>query len=63
VGHQRVRTRVVAALALSAGFFVNERRARDPLLPLSIFRRRTLRAADLASLTAVAFVGLRAAAP
>jgi EmrB/QacA subfamily drug resistance transporter len=44
----------VVALALLAGFFVNERRARDPLLPLGIFRRRTLRAADLASLTVLA---------
>jgi EmrB/QacA subfamily drug resistance transporter len=42
------------ALALLAGFVVNERRARDPLLPLGLFRLRTLRAADLASLTVLA---------
>jgi EmrB/QacA subfamily drug resistance transporter len=42
------------AVALLAGFVINERRARDPLLPLGIFRLRTLRAADLASLTVLA---------
>jgi EmrB/QacA subfamily drug resistance transporter len=44
----------LVALALLAGFVINERRARDPLLPLGLFRLRTLRAADLASLTVLA---------
>jgi MFS family permease len=44
----------VVAAALLVGFVLNERRARDPLLPLDIFRLRTLRAADLASLTVLA---------
>lgn len=44
----------VVAAALLVGFVLNERRARDPLLPLDILRLRTLRAADLASLTVLA---------
>jgi MFS family permease len=41
----------VLAIACVVAFVVNERRVRDPLLPLDIFRLRTLRYADLASLT------------
>jgi EmrB/QacA subfamily drug resistance transporter len=44
----------LVALALLGGFVINERSARDPLLPLGLFRLRTLRAADLASLTVLA---------
>ncbi|MFL5870450.1 MAG: MFS transporter [Solirubrobacterales bacterium] len=41
-------------LALLAGFLINERRAANPLLPLSIFRTRGLAAADATQLVAVA---------
>jgi Na+/melibiose symporter-like transporter len=41
----------LAAVALLVGFVINEMRSSDPLLPLSIFRLRTLRNADIASLT------------
>ncbi len=41
-------------VALLAGFVVNEHRARDPLLPLPLFRLRTLRYSDLASLVVLA---------
>ena len=44
----------VVAIACLVAFVVNERRVRDPLLPLDIFRLRTLRYADLASLTVLA---------
>jgi EmrB/QacA subfamily drug resistance transporter len=44
----------VVAAALLVGFVLNERRTSDPLLPLDIFRLRTLRASDLASLTVLA---------
>jgi EmrB/QacA subfamily drug resistance transporter len=44
----------VLAAALLVGFVVNERRRGDPLLPLPIFRLRTLRYSDLASLTVLA---------
>jgi EmrB/QacA subfamily drug resistance transporter len=44
---------LVAVLCLIA-FAVNERRTADPLLPLEIFRRRSLRYADVASLTVLA---------
>jgi EmrB/QacA subfamily drug resistance transporter len=42
------------ALALLAGFVGHEARARDPLLPLSIFRIRGLAAADVTQLVGVA---------
>jgi MFS family permease len=42
------------AVGLLAGFAVHERRTEAPLLPLSLFRLGTLRAADLASLTVLA---------
>ena len=44
----------VAAVLLLAGFVVVERRSADPLLPFAIFRNRTVRSADLASLTVLA---------
>jgi MFS family permease len=44
----------LVAAALLVGFVLNERRASDPLLPLDIFRLRTLRVSDLASLTVLA---------
>jgi len=43
-----------AAVLLLAGFVVVERRSADPLLPFAIFRNRTVRSADLASLTVLA---------
>jgi EmrB/QacA subfamily drug resistance transporter len=44
----------VLAAGLLAGFVANEHWSDDPLLPLSIFRLRILRYADLASLTVLA---------
>src|SRR5439155_11629030 len=44
--------------ALLAGFLINERRSKNPLLPLSIFRTRGLAAADATQL--VAFAGFLA---
>lgn len=44
----------VAGLVALALFVLRERAARDPLLPLSLFRNRTVRAGDLASLTVLA---------
>jgi EmrB/QacA subfamily drug resistance transporter len=44
----------VAAVLLLAGFVVVERWSADPLLPFAIFRNRTVRSADLASLTVLA---------
>ncbi|MFL5886723.1 MAG: MFS transporter [Thermoleophilaceae bacterium] len=46
------------AFALLGGFLVNERRNKNPLMPLSIFRVRGLAAADATQL--VAFAGLLA---
>ncbi len=49
---------LVALAAVAVGcltaFVANERRVDDPLLPLAIFRIRTLRYADIASLTVLA---------
>jgi predicted MFS family arabinose efflux permease len=45
---------LAGAVALLAAFVVNERRSRDPLLPLSIFRIRGLAAADVTQLIAIA---------
>lgn len=45
---------VVLGIAMLVGFVLNERRADDPLLPLPIFRNRTLRYSDLTSLTVLA---------
>jgi EmrB/QacA subfamily drug resistance transporter len=44
----------VVAVLLLAGFVVVERRSADPLLPFTLFRNRTVRTADLASLTVLA---------
>jgi EmrB/QacA subfamily drug resistance transporter len=44
----------VLALGLLGGFVIHEQRAEAPLLPLALFRLRTLRAGDLASLTVLA---------
>jgi len=43
-----------AGVAFLAGFVVCERRTGEPLLPLDLFRARTVRIADLASLTVLA---------
>jgi EmrB/QacA subfamily drug resistance transporter len=45
---------LAGALALLAGFVVNEQRHRNPLAPLSIFRIRGLAAADVTQLLAIA---------
>jgi EmrB/QacA subfamily drug resistance transporter len=44
----------VAGLVVLTAFVFRERAARDPLIPLSLFRNRTVRAGDLASLTVLA---------
>jgi EmrB/QacA subfamily drug resistance transporter len=49
---------LAGAFALLAAFVVNERRSRNPLMPLSIFRTKGLAAADATQL--VAFAGLLA---
>ena len=49
---------LAGAFALLAAFVVNERRNRNPLLPLSIFRTRGLAAADVTQL--IAFAGFLA---
>jgi EmrB/QacA subfamily drug resistance transporter len=45
---------LAGAVSLLAAFVVNERRSRDPLLPVSIFRIRGLAAADVTQLIAIA---------
>jgi predicted MFS family arabinose efflux permease len=45
---------LAGAVALLAAFVVNERRSRNPLLPLSIFRVRGLAAADITQLIGIA---------
>jgi EmrB/QacA subfamily drug resistance transporter len=45
---------LAGAVALLAAFVVNERRSRNPLLPLSIFRVRGLAAADVTQLIGIA---------
>jgi predicted MFS family arabinose efflux permease len=49
---------LAGAIALLAGFVINERRARNPLVPLSIFRLKGLGAADATQL--IAFAGFLA---
>jgi len=44
----------MAAVALLVAFVVVERRAADPLIPRGLLRNRTVRSADLASLTVLA---------
>jgi EmrB/QacA subfamily drug resistance transporter len=57
-GTARTIGELAGALALLAAFVVNERRARDPLAPLSIFRINGLAYADATQL--VAFAGFLA---
>jgi EmrB/QacA subfamily drug resistance transporter len=58
VGWQATRTiaEIILALAILAGFVINERRARNPLVPSSIFRIPGLAAANLTQL--ITFSGL-----
>jgi EmrB/QacA subfamily drug resistance transporter len=53
-GSTRIIVELAGALALLAAFLINERRNKNPLLPLSIFRIRGLAAADATQLIAVA---------
>jgi EmrB/QacA subfamily drug resistance transporter len=53
-GTARTIGEIAGALALLAAFVVNERRARNPLAPLSIFRINGLAFADITQLTAFA---------
>jgi EmrB/QacA subfamily drug resistance transporter len=53
-GDARTIGELAVALALLAGFVVNEQRIRNPLAPLSIFRINGLGAADATTLIAVA---------
>jgi EmrB/QacA subfamily drug resistance transporter len=57
-GSIRTIAELAGALALLGAFVVNERRNRNPLLPLSIFRTRGLAAADVTQL--IAFAGFLA---
>jgi EmrB/QacA subfamily drug resistance transporter len=57
-GSIRTIAELAGALALLAAFVINERRSRNPLLPLSIFRIRGLAAADVTQL--IAFAGFLA---
>jgi EmrB/QacA subfamily drug resistance transporter len=57
-GSARTLAELIGAFALLAAFVVNERRSRNPLLPLSIFRTRGLAAADATQL--IAFAGFLA---
>jgi len=58
LGRDLTIAELAGAFALLAGFVVNERRSRNPLLPLSIFRVRGLAAADVTQL--IAFAGFLA---
>src|SRR5215218_8978771 len=55
-GSAKTIAELTGALVLLAAFVINEQRARNPLLPLSIFRVKGLAAADTTQL--VAFAGL-----
>ncbi len=55
-GDARTIAELAGALALLAAFVVNEQRAANPLVPLSIFRINGLAAADATQL--IAFAGL-----
>jgi hypothetical protein len=57
-GTTRTIAELAGAFALLAAFVINERRIKNPLVPLSIFRVRGLAAADATQL--VAFAGLLA---
>jgi predicted MFS family arabinose efflux permease len=50
----RTITELVGAGVLLAAFVINERRVRNPLIPLSVFRIRGLAAADVTQLVGVA---------
>ena len=52
-GATRTITIVVAAIALLVAFLVIESRVQEPILPLSIFRRRTLAGANVAGMLLV----------
>jgi EmrB/QacA subfamily drug resistance transporter len=49
-GSAATLSKIAGAVVLLAAFLVIERRRRDPLMPFSIFRLRTLRGADTVSL-------------
>jgi EmrB/QacA subfamily drug resistance transporter len=49
-GSTRTIAELAGAIALIAAFVVIERRQREPLMPFSIFRLRTLRGADIVAL-------------
>ena len=53
-GSVRTITELVGAGVLLAAFVINERRVRNPLIPLSVFRIRGLAAADVTQLVGVA---------
>ena len=53
-GSARTIGELAGAAALLAAFVVNEQRARNPLLPLSIFRIKGLAAADITQLIGIA---------
>jgi EmrB/QacA subfamily drug resistance transporter len=55
-GSVRTIAELAGAAALLLAFLANERRSRNPLVPLSIFRIRGLAAADVTQLVAVAGV-------
>jgi EmrB/QacA subfamily drug resistance transporter len=57
-GSGRTLAELTGALALLAAFVINERRSKNPLMPLSIFRTRGLAAADGTQL--IAFAGFLA---
>jgi EmrB/QacA subfamily drug resistance transporter len=57
-GDPRTIAELAGAFALLAAFVVNERRSKNPLLPLGIFRIRGLAAADVTQL--IAFAGFLA---
>ena len=58
LGNGRTIGELIGAVALLAAFVINERRNKNPLLPLSIFRIRGLAAADATQL--IAFAGFLA---
>jgi EmrB/QacA subfamily drug resistance transporter len=53
-GSARTAAELAGSAALLAAFIVNERRSRNPLLPLSIFRIKGLAAADITQLIGIA---------
>ena len=53
-GSARTAAELAGSAALLAAFVVNERRSKNPLLPLSIFRIKGLAAADITQLVGIA---------